>query len=299
MKRAAVFLFALAGLLAAQGPLQSTAAGPAGATGPTGATGAAGITAFPQAVTGCVSGGVVYGSSSTTQINCSALLGAGNAVWGGGAGAAPYTNTDLVDVAGTSLTGAVPLIVTGSYFSIGTNPSQSGAIRLASGSAIRSRNNANTADLLLLTANSGDQLVMGAAVRNASGYSDEVNAAATGGANQIDLGYLWGSHYWNGSASAADYWLLTDTLGSGTNPTATFTFTHSGGNTGALALSFPGVIMGAGGIQTAAAPTVAASQIGFGSTTAALANCGAAILTTGTACLVINVAGTTRYIPYF
>ena len=46
---------------------------------------------------------------------------------------------------------------------------------------------------------------------------------------------------------------------------------------------------------TAAAPTVSAGQVGFGSTTAVVANCGAI----ATACIVINVAGTTRYIPYF
>jgi hypothetical protein len=46
----------------------------------------------------------------------------------------------------------------------------------------------------------------------------------------------------------------------------------------------------------AAAPTVAASQVGFGGTTAAAANCGTL---SETACLVINVAGTTRYVPYF
>ncbi len=48
-------------------------------------------------------------------------------------------------------------------------------------------------------------------------------------------------------------------------------------------------------MMTAAAPTVAASQVGLGSTTAAVANCGAV----ATACLIINVAGTTRYIPYY
>ena len=49
-------------------------------------------------------------------------------------------------------------------------------------------------------------------------------------------------------------------------------------------------------IATAAAPTVAGSQIGYGSTTAAVSNCG----TTGpTACIVVNIAGTTHYIPYY
>lgn len=44
-----------------------------------------------------------------------------------------------------------------------------------------------------------------------------------------------------------------------------------------------------------AAPTVGASQVSLGSTTAAVANCGGA----ATACLVINVGGTTRYVPYY
>ena len=54
---------------------------------------------------------------------------------------------------------------------------------------------------------------------------------------------------------------------------------------------------------TSAAPTVAASQIGLGSTTVAA---GAATCPTGTVggqtvqgCVVINVAGTTRYLPFF
>ena len=60
-------------------------------------------------------------------------------------------------------------------------------------------------------------------------------------------------------------------------------------------MSFGGVLTDAGGIYTAAAPTVAASQIGFGSTVTASTNCG----TIGTGCVVINVAGTTRYITYY
>jgi hypothetical protein len=57
-----------------------------------------------------------------------------------------------------------------------------------------------------------------------------------------------------------------------------------------------GTFVDSGEILIAAAPTVAASQIGLGSTTAAVANCG---VTGPTACMVINVAGTTRYVPYY
>ena len=48
----------------------------------------------------------------------------------------------------------------------------------------------------------------------------------------------------------------------------------------------------------AAAPTVAAAHVGIGGTVAAAANCNVAV-PTPTACLVINVAGTTRYVPYY
>lgn len=46
-----------------------------------------------------------------------------------------------------------------------------------------------------------------------------------------------------------------------------------------------------------AAPTVAASQVGLGSTVVASSFCGS--LAGAAGCLVINVAGTTRYVPYY
>lgn len=53
--------------------------------------------------------------------------------------------------------------------------------------------------------------------------------------------------------------------------------------------------------MTAAAPTVAAAQVGFGSTTAATATAGGgqAALATVAGYLIINVAGTVQKIPYF
>ncbi len=62
-------------------------------------------------------------------------------------------------------------------------------------------------------------------------------------------------------------------------------------------VSGTGVATQPSSIMTAAAPTVAASQIGFGGTTAAASNCGS--LAGATGCVVINVAGTTRYVPYY
>lgn len=65
----------------------------------------------------------------------------------------------------------------------------------------------------------------------------------------------------------------------------------------ALWASTTAVTFDLGFIATAAAPTVSASQIGYGSTTAANSNCGT--LASSAGCVVINVAGTTRYIPYY
>jgi hypothetical protein len=54
-------------------------------------------------------------------------------------------------------------------------------------------------------------------------------------------------------------------------------------------------------VLTAAAPTVAAAQVGIGGTTAATATAGAggALPATVQAYLVINVAGTQFKVPYF
>lgn len=61
-------------------------------------------------------------------------------------------------------------------------------------------------------------------------------------------------------------------------------------------LNASGTVTNGGLIATGAAPTVAAAQIGYGSTTAAASNCGGGAVT---ACAIINVAGTTRYVPYY
>jgi hypothetical protein len=61
---------------------------------------------------------------------------------------------------------------------------------------------------------------------------------------------------------------------------------------------FSGTIKAGPAILTAAAPTVAAAQIGYGSTTAAASNCNVASPTPA-GCVVVNIAGTAHYIPYY
>ena len=97
-----------------------------------------------------------------------------------------------------------------------------------------------------------------------------------------------------GSYTAFDVAPIVTAQGSGTQILQAW---HAGaaGTTLEASMSFGGVLTDNGEIYTAAAPTVAASQIGFGSTVTANTNCG----TIGTGCVVINVAGTTRYITYY
>lgn len=63
---------------------------------------------------------------------------------------------------------------------------------------------------------------------------------ATSGTNYNSGMSKWNASYWNGSAPAADSWTLNNVLGTGTNPTSTLTFAHSG-SSGAAALALPPV----------------------------------------------------------
>lgn len=70
------------------------------------------------------------------------------------------------------------------------------------------------------------------------GLFAENSTAATSGANQSSSQIGVSGQYWNGSATAGDQWTLQDVLGSGTNPTSTLTFVHSG-SSGAAKVSIP------------------------------------------------------------
>jgi hypothetical protein len=64
---------------------------------------------------------------------------------------------------------------------------------------------------------------------------------------------------------------------------------------GALALS--STAQASSFIAYSAAPTVAGNQIGYGGTVVASSNCGS--LASSAGCILINVAGTSRYLPYY
>jgi len=58
-----------------------------------------------------------------------------------------------------------------------------------------------------------------------------------------------------------------------------------------------GVETAAGLVAIAAAPTVSSNQIGYGSTVAAATSCGS--LSGAAGCIVVNIAGTAHYVPYY
>ncbi|MGB8538929.1 MAG: hypothetical protein WCD57_21080, partial [Acidobacteriaceae bacterium] len=64
--------------------------------------------------------------------------------------------------------------------------------------------------------------------------------AATSGTNYNSGLSKWNGSYWNGAAPATDSWTLNNVLGTGTNPSSTLTFAHSG-SSGAAALALPSV----------------------------------------------------------
>lgn len=76
-----------------------------------------------------------------------------------------------------------------------------------------------------------------------------------------------------------------------TNAAKTTTYFRVDTDVGKVSLPSAGLILGA------VAPTVTTNQVSIGSTTAAASNCGS--LASAAGCLVINVAGTTRYVPYY
>jgi hypothetical protein len=66
------------------------------------------------------------------------------------------------------------------------------------------------------------------------------SGTATSGANFNSGLSKWNASYWNGSAPATDSWILNNVLGTGSNPTSTLTFAHSG-SSGAAAMALPSV----------------------------------------------------------
>lgn len=155
---------------------------------------------------------------------------------------------------------------------IGTNPAQTALLNLPNNSALTSRNNANNNDIPLIKGRTDDGVEVG------NGYITAFSTQVTGGTN------------------------LTRSLGaSGTRWTTIF----------GQALDLSGATIDSGGKETLngglvinniAAPSAAANQVAFGSTTASTvgaAGGASALPATPSGYLIINVAGTNFKLPYY
>ena len=101
----------------------------------------------------------------------------------------------------------------------------------------------------------------------ASGYLSRSGTSGSYGGNYYNF-------YWTGSCLE----LFVDTTNSG--------------------CVFSGTDLTATGLTaTAVAPTVSSNQIGYGSTVAAASSCGS--LSGAAGCIVVNIAGTAHYVPYY
>lgn len=119
---------------------------------------------------------------------------------------------------------------------------------------------------------------------------------ATSGLNQTAPYFSFQGYYWNASASAQDVISLVPTYGSGSNPTVSLALAHTG-SSGGFNFSVPYATSLGNLTLTSATPTVTSGQVGFGTTTAVVSNCGS--LSGSTKCLAVNDGGTTRYVPMY
>ena len=146
-------------------------------------------------------------------------------------------------------------------------------------------NGGNTTRQLEFVPNFGGSLGLGMAN---GGYLLGIFNAPSGTKTAFDGANIYigagGGEYFGNTTDA------TSTMDTGIDRKSSGIIEVNNGSAGAT-----GAIMALNFQSVGAAATVTTSQVSYGGTTAAATNCG----TTPTACIIINVAGTTRYIPYY
>jgi hypothetical protein len=102
--------------------------------------------------------------------------------------------------------------------------------------------------------------------------------------------------WWDEGAAGSPNLIFRAVNDADTNANTWLTVTRGSGYTISNE-TFGAPVIGPNFTATSAAPTVSTSQIGYGGTTAASSSCGS--LSGAAGCVVINVAGTAHYIPYY
>jgi hypothetical protein len=282
-----------------------------------------GMPSFPETVAGTTtSGGIPY-FSSTTQLSSSGLLAANALMIGGGAGAAPSTTTT-----GTGVLTALGIAVgnTGGMI-VGTN---TGASSFNLGIGTTTNFGTGFQNMALGYGALGGCTSCSSNVGVGENSLDVITSGTDNTAvGQSAIASLTTGSYNTGIGVNALYSLVDGAENVGIGRSAGYNIVHGSGNTVIGSLVYPSsdvsnvIMIGAGlsskidynyttsntwtatgnfastggFIAEAAAPTVSASQIGYGGTTAASSSCGS--LSSAAGCVVVNVAGTTHYIPYY
>jgi hypothetical protein len=83
----------------------------------------------------------------------------------------------------------------------------------------------------------------GIAVDGSGNLAITTSTAATSTQAQASPLLTWQGQYWNGTASATDYWEVFSNIGSGTNGPSVLTFTHTG-TSGTAIVNLPAILSG-------------------------------------------------------
>lgn len=97
-----------------------------------------------------------------------------------------------------------------------------------------------------------------APIQGVVAYQNKGNTPATNVVNVSSGTHKFVGEYWTGAASADDTWTLEDILGTGTNPTSTLSWVHSG-SPGQVIASIPGIMYSCGTIAAGGACVPATS----------------------------------------
>lgn len=99
-----------------------------------------------------------------------------------------------------------------------------------------------------------------AGITDAGNFTQSQPTAATSGANQSSFSDCMNGNFWTGSVSSTDSWCFQDVLGTGSNPTSTFTLTHSG-SSGTATWSIPSAAVSMGSTLAVTGATTLGSDV--------------------------------------
>jgi len=173
------------------------------------------------------------------------------------------TGTGPITATGTtSVTIACPTCVTWTNYAVTIANGGSGAITMTTPSTSFTAARADAGQTFTGSQTFSSQIL------GQGGFNDATGQTAISGTNYSSAGYIAQGSYYNGSAGANDVWTIKNVLSTGTNPTSTLTFSHSG-SSGTSTVSLPGLTIAGG------------AQIITGSTATDSASLGAELTTSG------------------